>query len=83
MSGAFLRDADLREAQLIETNLSGADLRGAIDLRDADLRGANLSYARDISGEQLEKQAKTLEGATMPNEQKYEDWLKDRERDKE
>jgi uncharacterized protein YjbI with pentapeptide repeats len=62
----------VRLANLLQANLS-----------EADLRGANLSYARDITGEQLEKQAKTLEGATMPNEQKYEDWLKDRARDKE
>jgi uncharacterized membrane protein YqjE len=72
LSGANLSEADLRLANLLQANLS-----------EADLRGANLSYARDITGEQLEKQAKTLEGATMPNEQKYEDWLKDRERDKE
>ena len=25
-----------------------------------------------------QKQAKSLEGATMPNGQKYEDWLKDK-----
>jgi hypothetical protein len=37
---------------------------------------------REVTGiteEQLEQQADTLEGATMPNGQKYEDWLKDRE----
>jgi hypothetical protein len=31
----------------------------------------------------IEKQAAFLAGATMPNGQKYEDWLKDRERRKE
>jgi len=48
------------------------------------LSGANLSYshlegARGISEEQLHEQCKLLEGATLPNRQKYEDWLKDRE----
>jgi hypothetical protein len=27
----------------------------------------------------LEQQTKSLEGATMPHGQKYEDWLKDKE----
>jgi uncharacterized protein YjbI with pentapeptide repeats len=48
----------------------------------ADLSGANLSnaYLKDatVTEEQLE-QAESLEGATMPNGQKYEDWLKDNE----
>ncbi len=41
----------------------------------ADLREANLSGAEGITKEQLD-QAESLEGATMPNWQKYEDWLK-------
>jgi len=41
-------------------------------LSGANLNGANLS----ISNEELEQQAKSLEGATMPNDQKYEEWLK-------
>jgi hypothetical protein len=36
-----------------------------------------LAYA-NVTVEQLQ-QADTLEGATMPNGQKYEEWLKDRE----
>ncbi len=65
-------------------NLSGAELSYA-DLRGADLSGAyvyqaDLSEAEGISNEKLEQQAASLEGATMPNGQKYEDWLKDRER---
>ena len=59
-----------------------ADLSGVIlfeaDLSDADLREANLSNAQGITNEELEQQALSLEGATMPNGQKYEDWLKSR-----
>jgi hypothetical protein len=50
------------------TNLSGADLS------NADLSGAFLSGA-GVSEEQLAK-CKSLQGATMPDGQKYEDWLK-------
>jgi uncharacterized protein YjbI with pentapeptide repeats len=64
LRNAYLAGADLREAQL-----DGADLTKTY-LRDADLTGC-----RGISNEQLEKQASSLEGATMPNGQKYEDWL--------
>jgi uncharacterized protein YjbI with pentapeptide repeats len=51
-------------------------------LRDANLRGAKLSKAdlsgaKDTTSKQL-AQAKSLEGATMSNGQKYEDWLKSR-----
>ena len=79
---------NLVNVDLSSANLRGADLGGAIlmfaDLSGADLSGANLSYAhlegaRGISEEQLDKQCKLLIGATMPNRQKYEDWLKDRE----
>ena len=61
--GAGLNDADLSNA-----NLSGADLSNA-NLSGANLKGAN------VTEEQLAK-CKSLEGATMPNGQKYEDWLK-------
>jgi len=73
MKGAIFRNADLTGALL-----SGADLTNA-DLTGADLSEANLSGARGISNEELEQQAKSLEGATMPNGQKYEEWLKSRE----
>jgi uncharacterized protein YjbI with pentapeptide repeats len=53
--------------------LIGADLRGA-GLYRTNLRGAKLSQA-DVDEEELEKSI--LEGATMPNGQKYEDWIKD------
>jgi uncharacterized protein YjbI with pentapeptide repeats len=64
--------------------LFGEDLQRSlnerlVDLSGANLRGANLSGAQGITNEELERQAKSLAGATMPNGQKYEDWLKDRE----
>jgi uncharacterized protein YjbI with pentapeptide repeats len=43
-------------------------------LTDANLAGADLTDAI-ITEEQL-AQCASLEGATMPNGQKYEDWLK-------
>ena len=73
---ADLSDANLSEADLSYDNLSSANLQGA-NLTDAVLRGTNLSNAK-VTGEQL-AEAKSLEGATMPDGQKYEDWLKDKE----
>jgi Pentapeptide repeats (8 copies) len=89
LSGANLRDAELSGAYLHDTNLRGADLTGA-DLSDAkgrfksgarmsgarldgaDLSGADLANAK-ITEEQL-RQAASLEGATMPNGQRHEEW---------
>ena len=76
LSDADLSDAKLSEADLSYDNLSSANLQGA-NLTDAVLRGTNLSNAK-VTSEQL-AEAKSLEGATMPNGQKYEDWLKDKE----
>ena len=76
LSDADLSDANLSEADLSYDNLSSANLQGA-NLTDAVLRGTNLSNAK-VTSEQL-AEAKSLEGATMPNGQKYEDWLKDKE----
>jgi len=73
------RLADLRGADLSGADLSGADLSGA-DLRGANLRGADLRGTRGITNEDLDQQASSLEGATMPNGQKYEDWLKSKGR---
>jgi DNA-binding protein Fis len=87
LSGANLRASSLSGAALVYADLYGADLRGAIlsganlygaNLSDADLSQAKLSGAWDTTNEQLE-QAKSLEGATMPNGQKYEEWLKAKE----
>jgi hypothetical protein len=88
LEGADLRGTDLRRAYLtdgwlIYTDLSGADLENAdlsgVHLHVADFRGADLRGATGITNEELAQQAESLEGATMPNGQKYEEWLKDRE----
>jgi uncharacterized protein YjbI with pentapeptide repeats len=63
-----LCDADLSRANLSYADLSGAQLNGA------DLSGTNLSGA--IVPEWLLAVCKSLEGAIMPDGQKYEDWLK-------
>jgi uncharacterized protein YjbI with pentapeptide repeats len=77
--GAHLNDAILSGANLSGADLSGADLRDAYlhntVLRDAFLSGANLSGAQGVTQKQLD-QAAFLERATMPNGQKYEEWLK-------
>jgi len=74
---AELRDAELRGADLHGADLHGANLHGA-DLRDANLRGANLRGAEGVTNEQL--QQAILDGATtMPNGQKYEEWLKSKD----
>jgi hypothetical protein len=50
---------------LRDAYVSGADLSGA-NLSEADWRGVNLNGAKNVTVEQLE-QAKTLEGAIMPD----------------
>jgi uncharacterized protein YjbI with pentapeptide repeats len=70
LNSATLIAADLREATLLRANLRKANVRGA------NLRGADLSGAKGRSNEELEQQAYSLEGATMPDGQKYEEWLK-------
>jgi hypothetical protein len=68
--GAHLGDADLTDADLSNTNLIGAHLYKA-DLTDADLSNADLSNAKGITKGELERQAKSLEGATMPDGWKH------------
>jgi hypothetical protein len=53
--------------------------RGAY-LSRAYLHNTDLSRADGTTNEEVEQQALSLEGATMPNGQKYEEWLKDREK---
>jgi uncharacterized protein YjbI with pentapeptide repeats len=81
LGGVYAPGIDLSGADLSGADLSGAYWRGAV-LRDAVLRDAVLSnaYLKDatVTEEQLE-QAESLKGATMPNGQEYEDWLKDKE----
>jgi uncharacterized protein YjbI with pentapeptide repeats len=91
LSGASLWNAQLQsrpDLHMEAANLSGANLSGA-NLSGANLSGANLSGAglsgayklkNDLSpelvtNEELKEQAASLEGATMPDGQKYEDWL--------
>jgi uncharacterized protein YjbI with pentapeptide repeats len=84
LRGSDMRGADLSDAEgtfnsgarMIRTRLAGADLSGA-DLTNADLSAADLTNVQ-VTEEQL-REAESLEGATMPNGQKYEDWIKDKE----
>jgi hypothetical protein len=39
------------------------------------------SGKQQITNEELEQQAASLEGATMPNGQKYQDWLKSKDQE--
>jgi len=79
LRGADLRSINLSEAKLRAANLSGADLQvahlSAADLSGAKLSEANLRWA-DLNGaivtaEQL-AQARSLEGATMPDGTKHD-----------
>jgi uncharacterized protein YjbI with pentapeptide repeats len=72
LSGANL-SASLFEADLSRTFLNRADLSKAL------MGGAYLDGAEGITNEELEQQAASLGGGTMPNGQKYKDWLKSRE----
>jgi uncharacterized protein YjbI with pentapeptide repeats len=71
---ALIDESELIERRHTIITLHQADLSGA-DLSEADLREANLRAAKSWTEEQL-RAAKSLESATMPNGQKYEDWLK-------
>jgi uncharacterized protein YjbI with pentapeptide repeats len=75
LNGADLSRAVLRGTDLSRAILSGADLTGAW-LTRANLEGADLREANLIGAFQANLQsAGFLENATMPNGQKYEDWL--------
>jgi uncharacterized protein YjbI with pentapeptide repeats len=73
--GLFVSCADLSGTDLMNANLIGANLSGA------DLRGADLSGAL-VTQEQL-NECKSLEGATMPDGQKYAEWPKSEGRGEE
>ena len=77
LRGAELSGADLSGANL-GADLSGANLSGA-NLTDAalwgDLSSADLSGAKGVTNQELKEQASSLENATMPNGQKYNDRL--------
>ena len=78
LSKAFLIGTDLSEANLSGANLSGANLSRA-NLSRVRLNKANLSDAKGVNNKQLAQQAAFLNGATMPDGQKYENWRKDNE----
>jgi hypothetical protein len=65
LRGAILRDAQLRNAWLHGVALSGADLKGVKGITTEELVQQALRYSNY-----------SLNGATMPDGQKYEDWLK-------
>jgi len=75
-AGAVLDSTTLEGADLMGANLKGADLEGAnltgaklhyVKLEGADLTEANLKGVTGINEDQLEKQAQSLQGATMPD----------------
>jgi uncharacterized protein YjbI with pentapeptide repeats len=97
LSGANLRSADLHggpnlsNTNLSEANLKGANLKGA-NLKGANLKGAVLSGAK-VTDEHL-AEAKSLEGATMPDGQSLKsddnpdgptlkEWLKSKRREED
>ncbi len=75
LTGARLYGANLTGAFLVEADLSGANLREAdltgANLREADFTRANLKGASGITIEALEKEAKSLKGAIMPDGSKH------------
>jgi uncharacterized protein YjbI with pentapeptide repeats len=84
-----LRGADLSGANLSGTRLTSASGRDPVSLSGANLKDAKLSgailsgadlselhRATGVTNLELERQAISLQGATMTNGQKYEDWLK-------
>ena len=86
LSGANLSLANLSDADLSYANLTSADLRRSYvveaNLNKANLIGAYLSGAIGLTDEQMTS-AWSLEGATMPNGQKYEERLKSKGRGSE
>ena len=76
LRGANLRGANLRWADLSMANLSMANLSNTY-LRDANLTLTNLSGAQGASEKRL-AECESLKGATLPNGQKYEEWLIDK-----
>jgi uncharacterized protein YjbI with pentapeptide repeats len=69
-----------RERERYATRVTMREVeRFGVELSGADLTGTNLRGAKgDIHGS-LVARAKSLEGATMPNGQKYEEWVKSSE----
>jgi uncharacterized protein YjbI with pentapeptide repeats len=79
LSADFLREANLSGADLLRANLSLAYLERA-NLSGANLHRPNLRGATALTDDKIAA-AEFLGGATMPNGQKYEDWLKSESRE--
>ncbi len=71
LSWALLVRVSLERANLSNANLEGSHMQASIlrkaILTGANLMGANLEDVKDITIEELKKQAKSLEGAIMPD----------------
>jgi uncharacterized protein YjbI with pentapeptide repeats len=76
LNGAILIGTNLSDTRLGKADLSGSLLEGAnlhfanlhfANLYNADLSDANLKAVQDITIEELEKKARSLKGATMPD----------------
>jgi uncharacterized protein YjbI with pentapeptide repeats len=86
LTWAILAGANLRGADLTEANLTGATI-GVANLSKANLRGAyrvtdgktTPTEKTLIANRVLEARVQSLQGATMPDGQKYEEWLKVKE----
>jgi uncharacterized protein YjbI with pentapeptide repeats len=78
LSGANLHNALLLYSDLGGANLSNANLTKAL-LTNSHFDSANLRDSKGWTKKELAGLSR-LDNATMPNGQKYEDWLKDREK---
>jgi hypothetical protein len=78
LEGVNLDFATLDYATLEDANLQDANFgrHYQADFAQANLKGANLEGAEGVTNEVLEQEAASLEGATMPKGQQYEEWLK-------
>jgi len=66
LDGADIKEADLSGAWLVKSDLIGANLDGT-NLNGAIIAHANFKDATGITNEEIEKQTKSLKGATMPD----------------
>jgi uncharacterized protein YjbI with pentapeptide repeats len=81
LDGAARDHAMLRNADLSVGTLSSADLNQA-DLNRAYLNDADLSITH-ITNQELAYGGASLKGAIMLNGQKYEEWLKSKDREED